>query len=205
MYLTKSKTHDVHMRRRKTKGASLLEVLVSIVIASIGLLALAGVNAASVRYTKMSQYRAVATQLANDMGERMRANKGVPASSGPPVVVATGFFAGNYDFTTEFADQATKATLPVQLCNTAASSCTPAEIAALDVAQWRILVRDQLPEGSVYMIRQDGAVAMDLWVVWRDPAVAETADSPALATECPDGLSRGSDLSIRCSYFRINL
>jgi hypothetical protein len=49
-------------------GASLIEVLVSIVIASIGLLALAGVNAASIRYTKMSQYRATATQLANIEG-----------------------------------------------------------------------------------------------------------------------------------------
>lgn len=205
MYLTKNMAWIDQTRRAKSRGASLLEVLVSVVIASIGLLALAGVNAASVRYTKMSQYRAVATQLANDMGERMRANKGVPASAGPPVVVATGYFAGDYDFTTDFAGQATKATLPTELCNTAASNCTPAEIAAFDLAQWRILVRDQLPEGSVYMMRQSGAVAMDLWVVWRDPAVADTTDSPALGTECPDGLSRNSDLSIRCSYFRINL
>ncbi len=191
-------------QRRLALGASLIEVLVSIVIASIGLLALAGVNAASIRYTKMSQYRATATQLANDMGERMRANKGVPASV-TPAVTATGFFAGNYDLATDFSGQATVVSLPTELCGAAASSCTPAQIAALDVAQWRILVRNQLPEGSAYMVRQDAAVAMDLWVVWRDPAVASTDDAPALASECPDGLNRNSDLSIRCSYFRINL
>jgi type IV pilus assembly protein PilV len=186
----------------------LIEVLVSIVIASIGLLALAGVNAASMRYTKMSQYRATATQLASDIGERMRANKGVPVSVGPPAVVATGYFAGNYDFVTDFAGQATKATLPADandLCNTAALTCTPAQIALLDLAQWRILVRDQLPEGSAVLKRDAAAVAMDVWVVWRDPAVADADDSPALATECPDDLNRESDLSIRCSYFRINL
>lgn len=197
-------------------GASLIEVLVSIVIASIGLLALAGVNAASMRYTKMSQYRATASQLASDMGERIRANKGQAAAAavvGPPAVAAvaaSGFFAGDYDFTTDFAAQATQATLPTgnDLCNTAAITCTPAQIAALDLAQWRILVRDQLPAGSVFLMRQAGQVAMDLWVVWRDPAVASTDESPALATECPDGLNRGDDpepASIRCSFFRINL
>lgn len=195
------------------KGASLIEVLVSVVIASIGLLALAGVNAASLRFTKMSQYRATATQLANDMGERMRANKGVPAAAaivGPPAVpavTATGFYAGDYDYTATFADQATKATLPIATNDNCGVgiTCTAATIAALDLVQWRILVRDQLPDGSVYMIRQSGAVAMDLWVVWRDPAVANTDDSPALATECPTGLTTNSDTSIRCSYFRINL
>lgn len=46
---------------------------------------------------------------------------------------------------------------------------------------------------------------MDVWVVWRDPAVANTDEAPALVSECPNSLNTGSDLSIRCSYFRINL
>ena len=62
-------------QRRHHRGVSLIEVLIAIVIASIGLLALAGVNTAAIRYTKMSQYRGTATLLANDLGERMRANK----------------------------------------------------------------------------------------------------------------------------------
>jgi type IV pilus assembly protein PilV len=189
---------------KNARGFSMIEVLVSIVISAIGLLALAGVNAASVRYTKMSQYRSTATQLANDMGERMRANKGQDLVAVPPSV-ATGFFAGDYDFVTDFAGQATVATLPGVLCDTAASNCTPAQIAALDLAQWRILVRDQLPEGSVFLQRQAGQVAMNLWVVWRDPAVGDADEAPEGNQECPNGLSRGADLSIRCSYFRINL
>ena len=184
---------------RSMVGASLIEVLVSIVLASFALLALAGVNASSVRYTKMSQYRATAAQLATDMGERIRANKGVKTPT------TTGFFAGNYDFEEDFAAQATVATLPSVLCDTAASNCTPAQIAALDLAQWRILVRNQLPEGAVFLRRQSTEVAMDLWVIWRDPAVADNDEAPSLVGECPDSLNRGGDLSIRCSYFRINL
>ncbi len=181
----------------------MIEVLVSIVISSIALLALAGVNASAVRYTKMSQYRATATLLANDLGERMRANKGVAAGGG---VAATGFIAGVYDYAdTDFAGQAAGAVFPAELCNTPASSCTPEQIAALDVAQWRVLVRTQLPEGSVFISRQAGAVAADVWVAWRDPAVAANDEAPASASECPDGLNLEADLSIRCSYFRINI
>lgn len=201
--------------RTRLRGVSLIEVLVSIVIASIALLALAGVNASSIRYTKMSQYRATAARLASDIGERMRANKGqaaVAATVAPPVagVPATGFFAGNYDYTVDFPGQAAIAVLPgipgsQAACDMAATTCSPAEIATLDLAQWRILVRDQLPEGSVFISRQAGQVAADVWVVWRDPAVASTDEAPALANECPNALSTGGDLSVRCSFFRINL
>jgi type IV pilus assembly protein PilV len=190
------------LRVSRWRGVSMVEVLVAIVISAIALLALAGVNAAALRYTKMSQYRAVATQLANDMGERLRANKGSAALG---AVAATGFMAGAYDFTTDFAGQAARATLPQQQCDTAASNCTPAEIAALDLAQWRRLVRDQLPEGSVFLLRQADQSAMDLWLVWRDPAVAAADEAPALTLECPDGLNRGGDAGVRCSYFRVNL
>jgi type IV pilus assembly protein PilV len=183
----------------RQQGATMIEVLVSIVLASFALLALAGVNASSVRYTKMSQYRATASQLANDMGERIRANKG--ASTAP----TTGFFAGNYDYTDDFAAQAATPTLPGELCNLGASNCTPAQIAALDLAQWRILVRNQLPEGSVFLARQNAQVAMDLWIAWRDPSVANADEAPASAGECPAGLNLGADTSVRCSYFRINL
>ena len=190
-------------RQLSARGGSLIEVLVSIVISSIALLALAGVNASALRYTKMSQYRATATLLASDLGERMRANKGLAAEGG---AAATGFFAGVYDYSsTDFAGQATAATLPTELCNTAASTCTQQQIADLDMAQWRLLVRTQLPEGSVFVSRQAGQTAADVWVVWRDPAVANNDEAPALATECPDGLNLEDDRSVRCSYFRINL
>lgn len=194
------------VNRRRLGGVSLIEVLVSIVIASIALLALAGVNASSIRYTKMSQYRATAALLANDMGERMRANRGKPADAvAVPATAATGFMAGAYDYAVIFANQATKATLPATLCNTAASNCTPAEIAALDLAQWRILVRDQLPDGSVFIALDVADIAVDIWIAWRDPAVAATDEEPKSTKECPDAMSVDTGSSVRCGFFRINL
>ena len=192
------------LRRLKTSdqaGFLLIEVLVSIALSAVALLALASLNAAALRYTKMSQYRAVATLLASDIGERMRANKGRPASGS---TTAEGFWADDYDYATSFAGQAGTVSPPGLRCNTAGSVCSTHELAALDLAQWRYQTRRALPEGSVFVLRQSDAVAADVWIAWRDPRVAAQDEAPARATECPGGLAV-SDPSIRCSYFRVNL
>jgi len=79
-------------------------------------------------------------------------------------------------------------------------------MAAWDVQTWQVLVRDQLPEGSVFIAYQSVPVAADVWVVWRDPAVVVGGgDAPTTASECPTSLTVTADPSVRCSYFRINL
>lgn len=171
-------------------GVSLIEVLIAIVIASIGLLALAGVNASSIRYAKMSQYRGTATMLANDIAERMRAN-------------SLGF--ASYGLGSDFSTQVSVPSAPSPLCNSYGGvTCTAAQVAAVDLQSWRVRLRSQLPEGSAYITILNAQVAADLWIVWRDPAVA-TDDLDRTNGECPNGLSVGSDYSVRCSYFRINL
>lgn len=187
--------------KHKFTGFMLIEVLVSIALSAVALLALASLNAAALRYTKMSQYRAVATHLASDIGERMRANKGRAAEGG---AAAEGFWAGDYDYSTSFAGQAATVSVPAPRCNTAASVCSTRALAQLDLVQWRFQARSVLPEGSVFVLRQNDAVAADVWIAWRDPRVAHPDEAPALANECAAGLAV-SDPSIRCSYFRINL
>ncbi|MES2951953.1 MAG: type IV pilus modification protein PilV [Pseudomonadota bacterium] len=183
--------------RLRVRGISLVEVLVSILLAAIGLLALSGANVVSIRYSKMSQYRGTAAMLAADLAERMRTNS---------VNIVS------YAVATDFAAQQSSA--PATLdpsCESYLTTCP--SIAATDLANWRFLVRSQLPQGSVF-IRTTAAGftprGADVWIAWRDPAVANDAenntDSRNTATECPPGLvAAGSDLSVRCSYFRINI
>ena len=178
------------VRKHRQYGVSLIEVLVSIVIASIGLLALAGVNATSVRYTKLSQYRGTATLLATDIGERIRANKGGRAA---------------YAIATSFAGQSALPAAPAPRCNVVADTCTANQLADADKYDWQVLVRNQLPEGSVTIVYDAARPASDIWVVWRDPAVANDDEFALLVNECPANLSVAGDRSIRCSYFRINL
>lgn len=61
-------------RRTAHRGVSLIEVLVAIVVLTIGLLGLAGLQASGMRVGHSSHYRAQAAQLAYDMADRMRAN-----------------------------------------------------------------------------------------------------------------------------------
>lgn len=58
----------------RSSGFSLIEVLISIVILSIGLLGTAGLMGASLRNTNTAYYRSQATVLADDILDRMRAN-----------------------------------------------------------------------------------------------------------------------------------
>jgi type IV pilus assembly protein PilV len=60
--------------RRRQEGLSLIEVLVAVVLLSIGLLGLAGLQASGMRVGQSSIHRSQAAQLAHDMIERMRAD-----------------------------------------------------------------------------------------------------------------------------------
>jgi type IV pilus assembly protein PilV len=182
------------LQGRRVRGVSLIEVLISILLAAVGLLALAGSNVASIRYSKMSQYRGAATLLAADFAERMRANKAGLAS---------------YAYGSDFATQAAAIASDTSCETYAPVACTAANLAAYDLNTWRALVRNQLPEGSVFVSIQAAQVAADVWIAWRDPAVANpdenSTDARNTALECPNGLSLGADKSVRCSFFRINL
>jgi type IV pilus assembly protein PilV len=63
-------------------GFSLLEVLIALLVLSIGLLGLAALQTTSLRSNEMASMRTTATQLAYDISDRMRANPaGVTAGS----------------------------------------------------------------------------------------------------------------------------
>jgi type IV pilus assembly protein PilV len=58
----------------RQNGVSLIEVLVAVVVLSIGLLGLAGLQAGGMRVGQSSFHRSQASQLAYDIADRMRAN-----------------------------------------------------------------------------------------------------------------------------------
>lgn len=60
---------------RHQEGATLIEVLIAIVVLSIGLLGLAGLQVTSVQSNHSAYQRSQATLLAYDLADRMRANR----------------------------------------------------------------------------------------------------------------------------------
>lgn len=73
--------------RNKQQGFTLLEVLIALLVLSIGLLGLAALQTTGLRSNQMATMRTLATQLAYDMTDRMRANPGGVAAG--QYVIAT--------------------------------------------------------------------------------------------------------------------
>lgn len=60
---------------RRQQGATLIEVLIAVVVLSIGLLGLAGLQVTSVQSNHSAYQRSQASLLASDLADRMRANR----------------------------------------------------------------------------------------------------------------------------------
>lgn len=85
------------------RGATLIEVLITMVLLSVGLLGMAGLQALSMQSNHSAYYRSQATFLAYDIGERMRANRSVALAGGYDVD-----FPASSSSNTETGDVASK-------------------------------------------------------------------------------------------------
>ncbi len=73
-----------NLARNRSRGFTLIEVLVSMIILAVGLLGIAGLQAMGLRNNQSALLRSQATLCAYDMSDRMRTN-------------SQGFSADNYD------------------------------------------------------------------------------------------------------------
>lgn len=64
-----------HMTVQRFKGFTLLEVIIALVIMSVGLLGMAGLQMRGLKSNQVAYQRSQATILAYDMADRLRANK----------------------------------------------------------------------------------------------------------------------------------
>ena len=129
------------MSSTKTQsGFTLLEVLVAIVVLSLGLLGLAGLQAASLSNNQTAYYRGIATQQAYDIADRLRANL---AGAGSP----------NYSYNNLAAG------LPGGNPDCFAATCSPANMAISDRRQWNTANATLLPNGNGTVVCVDGPAA----------------------------------------------
>ena len=87
---------------RKCRGLTLVEILIALLVLSIGLLGLAALQTTSLRFNTSSYYRTQATALAYDFADRMRANRQAAladqylvAFQDPPPACGANNVAGN--------------------------------------------------------------------------------------------------------------
>lgn len=120
----------------RVRGVTLIEVLVALVIVAVGLLGLAGLQVRGLSIQKDAHGRAIATQLALDLADRMRANR-VPATLTPPV---------DYIFTS-----APGTPLPTPATDCSLVVCDEAQQARFDLVRWIARVTDALPGGWAHV------------------------------------------------------
>lgn len=137
-------------------GFTMLEVLVSIVILAVGLLGIASLQTVGMRQTMNSQLITQASFQGNDMAERMRANM-------------AGVRMGAYDAID--GSESDPACLP---------SCTPAQLAAHDAAQWaatnKLLLNDGSSGSVTSAVNNNGDGTFTISIAWTEMAMPDEVD-----------------------------
>lgn len=132
------------------RGFSLLEVLVAVLILSIGLLGIAGLQITGLRYAAAANIQYVASLQVLDMAERMRANM-------------AGVTAGAYNSISGIGSDP----------GCISSSCSPSQMAATDAYQWNSTNARVLPSGTGTVTSNGNLFTIN--ISWNEPAGLGTA------------------------------
>ena len=122
--------------RARRDGFSLIEVLVSILVLSFGMLGVASLLAKSLSGSHASTLRTQAIVLADDLADRMRANRVTAVAPGP----------NNYEGIAA-AENRCRA-VHYGHGHAAPVACTPQQLAADDLFDWFAQVAAVLPAGT---------------------------------------------------------
>lgn len=120
-------------------GFSLIEVLISIIILSFGLLGMVGLQAAALQANRDARLQSVATTLARELAEMMRGNKDIA------IAAINNPYVGQWQ-----AGNAWQPANPSFCLSVTAAPCTnPAETAQAQMTQWLTRVNTDLPGARV--------------------------------------------------------
>lgn len=162
--LTRNDFHSAHCSKMNfTKGFSLVEVLVAIVVLSIGLLGLAGLQTTSLKANNSAYQRTQASIMANEILDRMRANR---------VGVQAGFYDNPY------------ATTPADPGCGTSSSCTVENMAKYDVWYWETSLNNALPQGQGNITGNGSGSVFTITVMWDDERRGTKLNGDPLGTNC---------------------
>jgi type IV pilus assembly protein PilV len=142
------------LNSRRQSGFSLVEVLIALVIMSVGMLGIAGLYVQGLQAGRTSMFRHHAVTLAGDVADRIRAN--------PTAGVAY--------------NHAANATGTNNSCVTGGIDCNPASMAANDIFLWQAQADDTLPAGDVAVVVNAGLnpPTYQITVSWNEPGETPT-------------------------------
>ena len=176
--------------RHAARGSTLIEVLIALLVACVGLLAMARLSAAAIGHQKSAQLRLTGLTLAQQYAEHARLN-------------VYGFDLGQY----AIALGDTPPTAPT-LDPEAGDLSAAQALAQFDRAAFLRAVGNALPEGRALVASHADPTGrdLDIWLLWRDVPL-DPADSLAAANaqQCPTNLSSADRNGARCMHFKVGL
>jgi len=154
----------LHTNLSVPRGFTLVEVMVTLLILSVGLLGLAALQAAGMKYNLSAYQRTQATVLAYDVLDRMRANRA--AADAGQYNTALGTPASNYTVN----------------CYSAAANCNPAALASHDLREWKSSLEALLPNGQAGITNTAASgtgIMHHVTVSWIDDRTSDASGSGA--------------------------
>jgi type IV pilus assembly protein PilV len=177
----KKKLYSLAKRRgwsQTQRGITLIEVLISALLLSVGLLGIAGLQAAATKYKINTWSRAAVSGLFSDITNRIRINPDVAGTSFITGVPETSLYALNDTWATQ---QSATLTTPNPNCETAV--CTPQQRATFDMTLWRQSVRNSMPRGAALIngTKRDG---FNITLMWYDKDFLTADNALSASTTC---------------------
>jgi type IV pilus assembly protein PilV len=134
--------------RKQTHGSNsgftLVEVLIALVILSIGMLGIAALLLNSLQSSRTALLRSQAVVLASDLAERIRSNR----SAG-----------------TVYDTSVTPAPALVPACESTGSDCSAADMASNDLKRWQNAVSAALPGGAGNVVVQQITTTVNRYTI----------------------------------------
>lgn len=148
-------------------GFSLVEVLVALLVLSIGLLGLAALQTTSLKYNTESYFRTQATYFVYDIVDRMRANSAGVTSGGAYDV------SDSTAVNTLLSDYGTCRT---SSCDCDTNSCSSNNLATYDLGKWYDRMNAILPgaKDSPATIAIDASKKVRITVTWQERDLGKT-------------------------------
>lgn len=154
--------------RKLHRGVTLIEVLVALVVMSIGMLGIAGLQVATAQFQQGSRVRGMLAPMLSDIAGRIRTN---PDQAGDNAATGATYTSAYVLSDTWSAQQS--ATLTVSKnCEQDGVSCSTSERSSYDMIAWRQRVRAAVPQGAA-MVSGDRASGFQVTFMWLDKSLTD--------------------------------
>lgn len=162
-----------NLTKNRSKGFTLIEVMIAMIILAVGLLGMASLTVRSQQSNESAYARSQASLLAYDIIERMRANK-IAFSALETRKVSFATQSNAYAF----------ASLPACTTPATGTPATPAAQATQDLAEWCTALRNSVPgvNAGQTLITRTGTTYR-VQIAWQDSGPDNSAQFVEVAAE----------------------